>query len=205
MKKYNEKYQIEKSLPCLLSNIRNCDVCSEFLPLEPKPILSVNSKSTVVIIGQAPGIRVHMSNIPWNDQSGERLRNWMNISNNIFYDETKISIVPMGFCYPGKGQSGDLPPRKECAILWHDLIFKHLFNLKLVILIGTYAQNYYLKDKKQKTLTDTVKNFDFDNSIFFPIPHPSPRNEFWFKKNPWFEKDILPKLKNRIHSALKVV
>jgi len=161
-------------------------------------VLSAHPNSKIVIIGQAPGTKVHASGIPWDDASGKQLRKWLNVSVDDFYDETKFAIIPMGFCYPGKGKTGDLPPRPECAPQWHPPLFKELKNVELVILIGMYAQKYYLGKTAKKTLTETVKHYNNYLPKFFPIPHPSPRNRFWLTKNPWFDMDVLPELKRRV-------
>ena len=186
----------------LLNNIKTCTLCKEHLPLGPRPVLAAHPNSKIVIVGQAPGTKVHASGIPWNDASGKQLRSWMQVSDADFYDETKFSIIPMGFCYPGKGTSGDLPPRSECAPQWHGLLFEQLPNVVLVILIGMYAQNYYLKDKAKKTLTETVKNYKAYLPKFLPIPHPSPRNRFWLTKNPWFEAEVVPELRSKINALM---
>ncbi|MBU3820519.1 uracil-DNA glycosylase family protein [Flavobacteriaceae bacterium XHP0103] len=182
----------------LLNHIRNCTICEKHLPLGPRPVLSAHPNSKIVIVGQAPGTKVHASGIPWNDASGKQLRNWMQVSDVDFYDETKFSIIPMGFCYPGKGKSGDLPPRPECAPQWHSLLFDQLPNIELVLLIGMYSQNYYLQDQAKKTLTETVKNYKEYLPKFLPLPHPSPRNRFWLTKNPWFEKEVVPELRKEV-------
>ncbi|NUM79787.1 uracil-DNA glycosylase family protein [bacterium] len=186
----------------LLKEIRACKVCAASLPLGPKPIVSAKSTAKILIVGQAPGTKVHASGIPWDDASGDRLRNWMGISREIFYDPSKIAIVPMGFCYPGKGASGDLPPRPECAPLWHQKILELLPEIKLTLLIGQFAQNYYLQNKKN--LTDTVKAFKTYGPKYFPLVHPSPRNQIWMKKNPWFEKTVIRELKKSVASILQV-
>ncbi len=180
----------------LLNDIADCTVCSEHLPLGPRPTLEASPSSKIVIIGQAPGLKVHKSGIPWDDKSGDRLRDWMGIDKDIFYNTTKIAIIPMGFCYPGKGKSGDLPPRKECAPLWHHLLFEMMEDVKLILLVGQYAQKYYLKNRAKATLTETVKSFEEYLPKYLPIPHPSPRNNIWLKKNTWFEKELAPKLKD---------
>ena len=182
----------------LLNSIQNCNECAAYLPLGPRPILSVHPKSKVIIIGQAPGKIVHETGIPWNDQSGENLRNWMGIDSDKFYDSTKISIIPMGFCYPGKGKSGDLPPRIECAPLWHQKVLNKMEGAELILLIGKYAQDYYLNNKKQKTLTETVFNFRDYLPKYFVLPHPSPRNNIWMFKNKWFYKEVIPELQHFI-------
>ncbi len=187
----------------LLSNIRACKVCSEHLALGPRPIVSAHKNAKIAIIGQAPGTKVHLSGIPWDDASGKQLRKWLDISDATFYDETKIALIPMGFCYPGKGKSGDLPPRTECAPLWHNDLFEKMPNIQLIILIGLYAQKYYLREKIKKNLTETVKVGKEYLPNYFPMPHPSPRNRFWITKNPWFEKEMIPILREIIKTALK--
>ncbi len=184
----------------ILEDIRKCNLCKDFI--SPNPVVKANKKSKIIIIGQAPGTKVHLSGIPWDDASGRQLRKWLNVSDEQFYDESIFGIVPMGFCYPGKGKSGDLPPRKECAPQWHNLLFDKMNNIELVLLIGMYAQNYYLKKEAKRTLTETVNNFEEYLPKYFVLPHPSPRNRFWLTKNAWFEKDILPVLKTRVHSIL---
>jgi uracil-DNA glycosylase len=159
------------------------------------PVLAAHKNSKIAIVGQAPGSIVHQTGIPWDDKSGERLRQWLNIDKSTFYNPEEIALIPMGFCYPGKGKTGDLPPRIECAPQWHDQLFQHMSKLELVILIGTYAQGYYLKEKRKKTLTETVRNYTDYLPDFFVLPHPSPRNNIWMKKNPWFEKDLIPEFK----------
>ncbi|MBQ0733863.1 uracil-DNA glycosylase family protein [Aquimarina celericrescens] len=188
----------------LLSDINRCEVCKKYLPLGPRPVVSGHPKAKIVIIGQAPGTKVHASGIPWDDASGKQLRKWLDITNELFYDKTKIAIVPMGFCYPGKGKSGDLPPRPECAPLWHQQLFDHMPALELILLIGQYAQKYYLKEDAKKTLTATVKTYYEYFPQFFPLPHPSPRNRFWLTKNPWFDHDIVPVLREKIKEILSV-
>lgn len=185
----------------LLTEVRACIVCQKDLPLRPNPILRAKQTAKILIIGQAPGIKVHESGIPWNDPSGKRLRQWMNISDELFYDETKIAIIPMGFCYPGKGKSGDLPPRKECAELWHQKLLNNLPNIKLTLLIGQHAQKYYLSQTKA-TLAETVKAWKQYGPSYFPLPHPSPRNIRWFKNNSWFESKTIPQLRKQIGIVL---
>jgi uracil-DNA glycosylase len=182
----------------LLHNIRQCSICSKHLPLVPRPITSAHSEAKIVIIGQAPGIKVHNSGIPWDDASGRQLRKWLNVSDEDFYDETKFAIIPMGFCYPGKGKTGDLPPRLECAPEWHQQLYHLKTKIELLILIGVYAQKYYLKNKAKKTLTETVANYNNYLPTYFTLPHPSPRNRFWLTKNPWFEVEVIPELQKII-------
>jgi uracil-DNA glycosylase len=165
--------------------------------------VSAHPDSRIAIIGQAPGIKVHQTGIPWDDASGKQLRKWLNVSDADFYDETKIALVPMGFCYPGKGKSGDLPPRPECAPQWHQPLLDFMPKLELTILIGMYAQKYYLKDKAKRTLTETVANHKDYLPTYLPLPHPSPRNRFWMAKNPWFEVEVVPVLQKRVRIILK--
>lgn len=186
----------------LLSEINACTVCSKYLTLGPRPVVAAHPESKIVIIGQAPGSIVHKSGIPWDDKSGENLRYWMNIDKQTFYDESKIAIIPMGFCYPGKGKSGDLPPRIECAPLWHKQLFDQLKHIELVLLIGKYAQDYYLKGAVKRTLTETVRNFEEYLPDYFVLPHPSPRNNIWQAKNDWFPTEVLPVLKSKVDRIL---
>ena len=186
----------------LLTQIRNCEVCSSHLPLGPRPIVSAHPKSKIAIIGQAPGTKVHTTGVPWDDPSGKQLRKWMDVSTRVFYDETKFALIPMGFCYPGKGRSGDLPPRSECAPLWHAPLWEHMPNLELCILIGQYAQRYYLGDTMEKNLTETVRAYRNYGPRYFVLPHPSPRNRFWLRKNPWFEEEVISELKKKISTLI---
>ena len=194
---------MKETLEQILQNARACTLCKENLPLGPRPVVRAETGSPVLIIGQAPGTKVHASGIPWDDVSGNNLREWLGIDKEVFYDTSKIAIVPMGFCYPGKGKSGDLPPRPECAPKWHEPILSHLTDRKMTLLIGQYAQLHYL-GKKHKTLTERVKHWADAPGDYFPLPHPSPRNRIWMKKNPWFETEVLPKLKNRFQIALGI-
>jgi uracil-DNA glycosylase len=178
----------------LLNEIRQCVVCQSFLPNVPQPIVQASVASKIVIIGQAPGQRVQSSGIPWDDLSGNELRRWLGVTKEQFYDGKLFALVPMGFCYPGKGTSGDLPPRVECAPLWHQRLFDRMPDISLTILIGQYAQNRYLPGFKKNNLTDTVKNFKAHLPRYLPLVHPSPRNKIWQKRNPWFELDVVPVL-----------
>ena len=193
-----------KPLDTLLREARACDICAAHLPLGPRPVLRAAPSSRLLIIGQAPGTKVHESGVPWNDASGERLRDWMGVTPDTFYDETKIAILPMGFCYPGRlPRGGDAPPRPECAPTWHPPLLDSLPNVRLTLLVGQYAQGRYLAEVKAKTLTETVRNFAAYGTRVIPLPHPSWRNTAWMKKNPWFERDLLPVLRARVASILK--
>ncbi len=187
----------------LLKEISQCRVCDKHLALGARPIVTASMNSRIVIVGQAPGIAVHNSGIPWNDKSGDNLRNWMDISRDEFYDVDKFAIIPMGFCYPGKGKSGDLPPRKECAPLWHKKLFDNMPNIRLIMLIGKYAHNYYLKSSSKLSLTDTVKNYHEYLPEYFVLPHPSPLNNIWQKRNEWFKQDVVPDMRSVVKSIIK--
>ncbi len=186
----------------LLADIRSCTLCSADLPLGPRPIVRAAATARLLIIGQAPGTKVHESGIPWNDPSGERLRDWTQIDPDTFYDESRVAIMPMGFCYPGRNpKGGDMPPRPECAPAWHDKLAAHLPNIQLTLIIGTYAQKRYLS--KTTSMTDLVRNFQGPLSEgFFPLPHPSWRTVGWQKRNPWFDADVLPVLRQRVADIL---
>ncbi|MBO0321091.1 uracil-DNA glycosylase family protein [Muricauda sp. CAU 1633] len=187
----------------LLTQIRNCTYCTEHLPLGPRPIVAAHRKSKIAIIGQAPGTKVHQTGTPWDDPSGKQLRKWLNVTEEQFYNEKIFALIPMGFCYPGKGKSGDLPPRTECAPLWHQQLMDMMPQLKLTILIGQYAQQYYLGDAMRKNLTETVKNYKNYLPNYMVLPHPSPRNRFWLSKNPWFEEQVIPQLQKAVSSTVK--
>ncbi|EKA7355341.1 uracil-DNA glycosylase family protein [Vibrio vulnificus] len=191
------------SLEPLLTQIRACQVCASALPLGANPVVQAHSEAKILIIGQAPGTKVHHTSIPWNDASGNRLREWLDIEKQTFYNPKQIAIMPMGFCYPGQGQSGDLPPRKECAPLWHEALLKLLPNIELTLLIGQYAQNRYLSNKP-KTVTETVQNWQAWLPDYLPLPHPSPRNTLWLRKNPWFEEQTVPYLRQQVHQRLSL-
>lgn len=186
----------------LLTNILNCTICEKELPLGANPVLQIDPKAQILIVGQAPGIRVHKTGIPFNDPSGDRLRNWMNIDKETFYNKEKIAILPMAFCYPGTGKSGDLPPDPRCKKHWREKILKELPNIKLTLVIGKYAMDYHLKDNQAKNLTKTVENWQDYLPEIIPLPHPSPRNNIWLKKNPWFEKEVISQLRNIISNIL---
>jgi uracil-DNA glycosylase len=186
----------------LLKEIKNCQACKNLLPHKPRPVVSFTRHSKIIIIGQAPGTKVHESGVPWDDKSGERLRDWLDVSAEDFYNTDIFGIVPMGFCYPGKGKSGDLPPRPECAELWMDKVLSSLNEKQTILLIGQYAQKYFLQDKRKKTLTETVKNWKEYAPEYFVLPHPSPRNNIWMAKNEWFEKKVVPSLRKEVAQFL---
>jgi len=193
---------MSENLEQLLNNIRSCRACEVNLPLGPRPVLRAHENAKILLVGQAPGTRVHETGIPWNDPSGDRIRNWMNIDRQAFYNEEKIAIIPMGLCYPGKGKSGDLPPRRECADLWFKSLHKHLKNIELTIVIGQYAQAYYLGNRRKKTLTETVRSWKEYLPDYLPLVHPSPRNVYWLQKNPWFETEVVPALREHVKKLL---
>ena len=186
----------------LLLKISKCRVCEQSLELGTRPIITANPKSKIVIIGQAPGLAVHNSGIPWDDKSGDSLRNWMQVDKTTFYDPKQIALIPMAFCYPGRGKSGDLPPRKECAPLWHHQLLAQMSEVKLIVLVGRYAQVYYLKDQAKSTLTETVQSFEEYLPNYFVLPHPSPRNNIWQAKNEWFGIEVIPRLQTEIKKHL---
>jgi uracil-DNA glycosylase family 4 len=187
----------------LLTRIKNCRECEKFLMHGVNPVLSASVESKIVIIGQAPGRIVHQTGIPWNDKSGDNLRNWLGVDKTLFYDNRLFALVPMGFCYPGTGKNGDLPPRKECAPLWHQQLLDEIRDPRLIILVGQYAQHYYLKDAAKSTLTETAKHFKEYLPQYIPLPHPSPRNNIWQAKNPWFTATVLPLLKQKIQEIIE--
>jgi len=190
-------------LDTLLSEIRACRLCEAHLPLGPRPVLRASSTARILIVGQAPGRRVHETGIPWNDPSGDRLRNWLDMTREQFYDERHIAIVPAGLCYPGSGQRGDAPPRPECAPLWHPQLRALMPKIQLTLLIGQYAQAYYLGKRRKKSLRETVQAYQDYLPEFLPLPHPSPRNQLWLKQNPWFEAEVIPLLRVQVAQALR--
>ena len=186
----------------LRADIAACTHCMPHLPAGPRPVVQFSGTSRILIIGQAPGTRVHASGVPWDDPSGARLREWTGISTENFYDPAKVALMPMGFCYPGKGKSGDLPPRPECAPLWHDLILAQLPPNRLTLLIGAYAQARYLPMSPHRLLDEKVAAFASFLPAYFPLPHPSWRSVGWMKRNPWFEKDVLPRLRETVRTYI---
>lgn len=185
----------------LLRRIGACTVCAAELPFGARPVVSAHPRSRILIIGQAPGSAVHKSGIPWHDPSGKRLREWMSISDEDFYDPTKVALMPMGFCYPGSGKGGDNRPRPECAPLWHGPLLAEMKSVKLTLLLSSYALAAYLPNRK-KTLTETVEAWREYIPEYLPMPHPSPRNNRWFKKNPWFAEEVVPYLREQVGAAL---
>ncbi len=185
----------------LISEIETCNICRAQLPFEPKPILQVNPKARLLIVGQAPGRKAHESGKPFDDASGNRLREWMGVNRELFYCSDLIAIIPMGFCFPGTGKAGDLPPRSECAHTWRSRLMAQLPSLETTLVIGQYAQNYHL-EKKYQTVTEAVNHWRNSWPKLVPLPHPSPRNNLWLKRNPWFEEKLVPVLKKRISSII---
>jgi len=193
------------SLAGLVDEIQACRRCADDLPHEPRPVLRVSSAARLCIVGQAPGARVHATGIPFNDPSGDRLRAWMGIDRDVFYDATRIAIVPMGFCFPGLDVGGgDLPPRKECAAHWRRRLFDELPDFDLILLVGTYAQRWHLGERAKCTLTATVKAWKEYLPVYLPLPHPSWRNNAWLKRHPWFAARLLPELRRRVTKVLEV-
>jgi len=187
----------------VLRAARACDLCAAHLPLGPRPVLRAASGARLLIIGQAPGTRVHESGVPWDDPSGDRLRDWLALDRATFYDESRIAIVPMGFCYPGRdSRGGDAPPRPECAPAWHPSILASLPGVRLTLLVGQYAQKHYLGRRRQKTLSETVRAFADYGPTHVPLPHPSWRNTAWLKRNPWFQVELLPRLRAQVRAIL---
>lgn len=186
----------------LTKDIAGCTACNPHLPLGPRPVFQIHPGAKILIAGQAPGKKVHETGVPFDDKSGVRLRDWMGISDDIFYDREKIAILPMGFCYPGTGNSGDLPPRKECADLWRTSVLSFLADIELTLVIGQYAMAWHLPETRKAKLTQTVKNWAEYWPNRLPLPHPSPRNNIWLKKNPWFEREVVPKLRNRVQELM---
>lgn len=189
-----------KKFNTLVGSVRACTLCAD--DLDVRPVLQVHPEARILVAGQAPGSKVHLSGVPFDDASGDRLRNWMGIDRHTFYDAKQIAILPMGFCYPGKGSSGDLPPAPICAKTWRRDLINALPDISLTLVIGLYAQRWHLRHR-HKTLTETVRDWDSFGDEIIPLPHPSPRNNIWMKKNQWFENDVLPELKRRVKIAIQ--
>jgi uracil-DNA glycosylase len=191
-------------LPRLLKDVRACTLCAQHLPAGPRPVLQVDARARILIAGQAPGRKVHESGVPFDDASGERLRLWMGIGRDVFYDPGIVAILPMGFCYPGTGSSGDLPPRRECAPEWRSRLLAAMPRIELTLVIGQYAMDWHLADRTGASLTDTVKRWRDRWPQILPLPHPSPRNNIWLKANPWFALDVVPVLQTRIRAVVAI-
>jgi uracil-DNA glycosylase len=189
-------------LQTLLPRIRECQICAEHLPLGPRPVLQVHSDAPILIAGQAPGRRVHLSGVPFQDPSGVRLREWLGVDEETFYDPRRIAILPMGFCFPGTGKSGDKPPRRECAPAWREEVLRHLVGVRLTLVLGRYAQTYDLGGTS-RSVTENVAAWREYWPDKLPLPHPSPRNQAWFKKNAWFVDDVLPILRERVTQLIR--
>ena len=190
------------TLEALLTAVRACRACEAYLPLGPRPVLRAAATARILIVGQAPGARVHKTGIPWDDPSGERLRAWMGVSKDDFYDESRIAIIPMGYCYPGRGRGGDLPPRGECAKLWLGKLLARLPSIELTLLIGQHAQRHFLGQRRKATLAETLKAWVQYAPDYIPLPHPSPRNTPWLQRNSGFQQELLPELRKRIDGLL---
>lgn len=201
LKPISERVNNLTTLNSLLKDVRNCSICAEHLPLGPRPVLQIQGKAPILIAGQAPGKKVHESGIPFDDASGERLRQWLGIATEDFYDPQQVAILPMGFCFPGTGKSGDLPPRPECAPTWRDGLLGHLVSLQLTLVIGQYAQKYHLPDNKGSVTTIVGAWRQYWPTVV-PLPHPSPRNNRWLKSNPWFAEELLPVLQERVKTVM---
>jgi uracil-DNA glycosylase len=187
-----------RTLPPLLAAVRACRVCEAVLPLGPRPVVQAAASARILLVGQAPGRRVHATGIPWDDPSGERLRAWMGIEPPVFYDPSRVAIIPMGFCYPGRGDGGDLPPRPECATLWLDLLLGQLPRIELTLLIGQHAQRHFLGARRGPSMAATIEAWRDYAPQYLPLPHPSPRNQPWLARHPWFERRLVPVLQARV-------
>ena len=189
------------TLATLLTDIRACTLCAAHLPVGPRPVVQAHPQARLLIAGQAPGRKVHATGLPFNDASGERLRTWLGLSREVFYDARQVAIVPMGFCFPGTGKSGDLPPRPECAPAWRAPLLAQLKHIELTLAIGRYAQAYHLPDQGH-SVTEVVQSWRSSWPHTIALPHPSPRNNLWLQRNPWFEAELLPVLRARVQEVL---
>ena len=187
----------------LLAEVRGCRLCARHLPHGVRPVLQIDPRARVLIAGQAPGRRVHESGIPFQDASGDRLREWMDVTKDVFYDASRIALLPMGFCYPGRGRSGDLPPRPECAETWRSRLLAQLPKLELTLVVGQYAQAYHLPQAGRPSLTEVVRRWQEFWPGTLPLPHPSPRNNLWLRRNPWFEAEVVPALRDRLRTLAR--
>ena len=191
----------------LLADARACTLCAAHLPHGPRPVVVADARARILIVGQAPGRRVHASGVPWDDPSGDRLRAWLDVDRDTFYDPAQFAIIPMGFCYPGthsreSGKGGDLPPRPECAPTWHEPLTAELPQIETTLLLSRYAHQFYLGDRAASTVTETVRRWQEFAPTFFPLPHPSPRNNLWLRRNPWFEEEVVPRLRERVRGVI---
>jgi uracil-DNA glycosylase len=192
------------SLTRLLREVRACQICSAHLPLGPRPVLQLARTASLLIIGQAPGSKVHQSGIPWSDASGDRLRDWLKLDRSVFYNKARVAILPMGLCYPGAGENrGDMAPRPECAPLWHERLLKYLPDIEITLLVGQYAQRRYLGSERMNSMTETVRAFSAYGPQFFPLPHPSWRSVIWMRKHAWFEQSVIPELRKVVRGAIR--
>ncbi len=187
----------------LLKRISDCQVCINHLPMGPRPVVQGHPSARILILSQAPGLRVHQTGIPWNDPSGDRLRLWLDLSRQEFYNPELVALLPMGFCYPGRAKSGDMPPRKECFELWHEPFVSHLKDLQVTLLVGHHAQISYLGKENKANSTAAIRAWEEYLPDYLPVPHPSPRNNMWLHKNPWFAEEVLPKIRTIIRSILQ--
>lgn len=192
----------QKRILTMVQEARSCTLCFAHLPHGPNPVFRIHPKARIVIIGQAPGAKVHASGVPWQDDSGDHLLQWLGVDRKTFDDESAFALFPMGFCWPGRGKGGDLPPRPECGPAWHEQMLGVMPRLRLRLLVGQYAQGYYLNEPTPRTLTETVRNFEAFLPDAFPLPHPSWRSKLWMKKNPWFERLALLALRRHVRNAL---
>ncbi len=197
-----QRMKSKKNFNDFLAEIKACRICEPALPLGPRPVFIARPDARILIVGQAPGRRVHETGIPFNDPSGDRLREWMGIDRETFYNDERLAIVPMGFCYPGTGKSGDLPPRPECAAQWRENLLARMPDIELTLVIGQYAHNWHLKGRQKQNLTETVRAWREYWPDVLPLPHPSPRNNLWLRKNPWLEAEVIPALRKKVGSFL---
>lgn len=194
--------KVNRTLEDLLAAVRACRVCDAQLPLGPRPVVQAGATARILVVGQAPGAKAHASGVPWDDKSGERLRAWMGIDAESFHDKTRIAILPMGYCYPGRAASGDLPPRRECAELWLDRLLAKLPHIELTLLVGRYAQSHFLRGKGYVSVTASTRDWRAHAPGVIPLPHPSPRNVGWFMANPWFDDELLPVLRRSVRKLV---